>query len=399
MAIEQVLGQVGGQQDILSTLLIWFLMPLIFIYVYPKLTISQTVWSLEKEILKLEDMAKKCQDIVARKIEPRPSAKLRESVRNFMEFFAVSPVSEDPYGIIRKIDLLVRQSEGRFKWFVNQIGPGLSDVEKANVKSALAGAMTTHQIAKILRHMLELIKKYKILQLAMLVQMQMPLIVRQAKAAAAATKAFADGVPIGDGIGPMVVASLIPARARVTVYKDDEFCVTKIKIGGRPILIAKAGGPGATIGRPGKFLLKLMKKQKIDRIITVDAAMRLEGEKAGSVAEGVGVAMGGSVDRYEIEEVAVKKQIPLDAVAIKVSDEEALGPMIKPILESIPVATEALKTSISRTKRSERLLIMGIGNTCGVGNNAKALEENKRLLLRVLKKIEEEKKGRKEESA
>jgi len=378
----------------LSTIIVWFLMPLVFIYLYPKLTISQTVWSLEKEILRLEGMAKGCQDIVARKIEPRPSAKLRENVRNFMEFFAVPPVSEDPYGLIRKIDLLVRQSEGRFKWFVEQIGPGLSDVEKANIRSALAGAMTTHQIAKILRHMLELIKKYKILQLAMLVQMQMPLIVRQAKAATAATRAFADGVPIGDGIGPMVVASLIPAKSNVMVYKDEEFAVSKVSMSGRQILIAKASGPGATVGRPGKFLLKLMQKQKIDRIITVDAAMRLEGEKAGSIAEGVGVAMGGSVDRYEIEEVAVKKQIPLDAVAIKVSDEEALGPMIRPVLDAIPAATEALKTAIGRTKRSERLLIMGVGNTCGVGNNARDLEQNRKDLLKVLAAIEKAKKGK-----
>jgi len=397
MDIAALLGQAGGQQDILSTIL-WFGMFFVFAFFYPKLMISQTIWQLEKDVTKLEDMAKKCQDVVAKKVEARPSAKTRESVRNFMEFFAVSPVSEDPYGVIRKIDLLIRQSEGRFKWFVNQIGPGLSDVEKSNVKSALAGAMTTHQIAKILRHMLELIKKYKILQLAMIVQMQMPLIARAAKAAAAATKAFADGVPIGDGIGPMVAASLIPAKTKVSVYEEEEFAVTKVNVGGRPVLVAKANGPGATVGRPGKFLLKLMQEQRIDRIITVDAALRLEGEIAGSVAEGIGVAMGGSVDRYEIEEVAVKKEMPLDAVAIKVSDEEALMPMIRPVLDAIPAATEALKTAIGRTRKNERLLIMGIGNTCGVGNNSRDLEQNKKYLLTVLRAIGKEKKGKKSEA-
>jgi hypothetical protein len=367
----------------------------VFMFFYPKLMISQTIWSIEKDVLKLEEMSRKCQDIVAKRIEKTPSAKLRTDVRNFMDFFAVPPVSDDPYGIIKKVDMLIRQSEGRFRWFVNQVGPDLSDAEKSDVKSALAGAMTTTQIAKQLRHLLELVKKYKILQLAMIVQMQMPLIARMAKAATNATKAFADGVPIGDGIGPMVTASLVSAKTKTVIYKDEEFAVARTTIGGRPVLIAKADGPGATIGRPGKFLLKLMKKQRLDRIITIDAAMRLEGEKAGSVAEGVGVAMGGSVDRYEIEEVAVKKSIPLDAVAIKVSDEEALGPMIRPVLDSIPAATEALKTALGRTKRSERILIMGIGNTCGIGNNMKALEQNRKYLLKALKKLEEEKKNKK----
>lgn len=394
MDITTLVGQMGGQTDVLSTV-VWFLMFFVFIFFYPKLMISQTLWSIEREVLKLEELARKCQDIVAKKIESNPSARLKQNVRSFMDFFAVPPVADDPYGIIKKIDMVVRQSEGRFKWFVAQIAPNLSDVEKSDVKSALAGAMTTTQIAKQLRHLLELVKKYKILQLAMVVQMQLPLIARMAKAATNATKAFADGVPIGDGIGAMVAASMIPPKTRLTAYKDDEFVVCQTKVGGRPVLVAKADGPGATIGRPGSFLLKLMEKQKINRIITVDAAMRLEGEKAGTIAEGVGVAMGGSVDRYEMEEVAVKKGIPLDAVAIKVSDEEALGPMIRPVLDAVPMAVEAVKTALGRTRKGERILIMGVGNTCGVGNNIHELEQNKKYLLGVLKKIEAEKKAAK----
>ena len=375
--------------------IIWMGTLVIFMLFSQRIMIWQVMPSLEKSTRELEEMALKCQDTVTKKVEARPSAKLKESVKNFMDFFAVTPISEDPYGIIRKIDLVIRQSEGRFRWFVDQIAPDLNDAEKSNIKGALAGAMTTHQIAKVVRHMLELIKKYKIFQIALIMQMQMPLIMRAAKAASSATTAFIDGVPIGDGIGPMVAAGLIPAKAKVTIYKDEEFAAAKAVIGGRPVFVAKASGPGATVGRPGKFLIRFMKKQKIDRIITVDAAMRLEGETAGSVAEGVGVAMGGSVDRYEMEEVAVKKGMPMDAVAIKVSDEEALGPMIRPILDSIPKATEALKTALGRTRRNERILVMGVGNTCGVGNNAKALEEDRKKLLKALAAMEKEKKGKK----
>jgi len=190
----------------------------------------------------------------------------------------------------------------------------------------------------------------------------------------------------------MVAASLIPSKSKIKVYQDEEFALAEVNFAGRKVLVAKANGPGATVGRPGKFLLKLMKKKKINKIITVDAALRLEGEKPGSVAEGVGVAMGGTVDRYEIEEVAVKKNIPLDAVGIKVSDEEALRPMKKEILDAVPKATIALKSAIARSNKKDKILIIGVGNTCGVGNTRKEFEESKKKLLKVLKKIEEEKK-------
>jgi hypothetical protein len=210
-------------------------------------------------------------------------------------------------------------------------------------------------------------------QLAIILQMQIPLISRIAKAAMKATQAFADGAPIGDGIGPLVAANLI--NSNVQVFEKYEFVVAKTKVGGRDVWVSKAAGPGASTGYPGKFLIDFMKKQKIDRIISVDAALKLEGEKTGSIAEGVGVAMGGTgVDRYEIEEIVVKNNIPLDAVVVKVSEEDALEPMKKEVFDAISEATDNVKEILKRTKAKERIMIMGVGNTCGIGNNKKELE-------------------------
>ena len=102
-----------------------------------------------------------------------------------------------------------------------------------------------------------------------------------------------------------------------------------------------------------------------------------------------------TVDRYEIEEVAVKKNIPLDAIGVKVSDEEALGPMKKEVIDAIPRATEVLRIAVKRASKREKILVIGVGNTCGVPNTSKNLPEVKKKLLKVLRKIEEEKKGKK----
>ena len=98
-----------------------------------------------------------------------------------------------------------------------------------------------------------------------------------------------------------------------------------------------------------KFILN----KKISKIITIDAALKLEGEKLGSVAEGVGVAMGGSgVDRYEIEEIAVKQNMPLDAVAVKLSEEDALRPCRRRSSSRSHTRIEAVKKAVQRSARA-----------------------------------------------
>jgi hypothetical protein len=383
-----MLAQFGGG-DWLSTI-IWFILFIIFIFFGPRLMTTQTILKLEKEVSELEGMAEKSKSYILKSISKKSKKNAKNEINNFMEFFAVTPIGTDPYGIMKKLDHIIRNYDNRFRYFVDQIIPDAPKEKKKNIKNALSGAITTHQIAKIVRHYLELIKKYKMFQLAMVIQMQIPLITRIAKAAMRATHAFVDGIPIGDGIGPLVTASLI--KEKVKKFEDEEFVIVKTKMNGKDVWISKAEGPGASTGYPGKFLIKFFKKQKIDRIITVDAGLKLEGEKTGTVAEGVGIAMGGiGVDRYEIEEIAVKRNIPLDAIAIKVSDEEALEPMKKEIFDSIPRAVDAIKSSLERAKKNEKILIIGVGNTCGIDNDFKTIKEVEKKVKKHTKKKQKKK--------
>ncbi len=250
----------------------------------------------------------------------------------------------------------------------------------------LSGAITLYQLTKLVRHFVELIKKTKSVNLAMLLQMQLPLIERLARALLHGTEALSNGWPVGDTIGAYVAANLIGDSKFKEV--DDETIVCRKKYKKRDVIIIKAKGPGGRTGNPGRVFEKISKKEKIAKIVTIDAAMKLEGEKTGTIAEGVGVAIGGvGVEKSYIENIAVKKNIPLDSIIIKMSQEEAITPMKKPIFNSVSKVMRVLDETIERTGEKGKIIIVGVGNTSGVGNNKKEIEEAKKIIKKNIKKM------------
>jgi len=101
----------------------------------------------------------------------------------------------------------------------------------------------------------------------------------------------------------------------------------------------------------------------------IDAALKLEGEKPGEVAEGVGAAISGpGTEQYKIEESVLKYKIPINAVVIKQDIGDAVSPMRKEIFEAAEVALDRVRRVIKeRTKEGDTVIIAGIGNTIGVG--------------------------------
>lgn len=382
-----------GQNDLLSTILS-FAFIFVLIFFAPRLMTTQTIWKLEKDVEELEQMTERARKLTIKRFIKKPTKELHDKIKNFMEFFIAEPVSVDPFGIVKKLDHVLRNADIRQKSFVDTIAPTLSKTEKADLRASLIHTSGIYQIAKIIRHFLETIKKYKIFQLALLLQMQLPLIKRVAKALYESVDAFTKALPVGDGIGAMVAASFIPANAKPKVMQDEEFVYYKTIVSGRRVIVSKADGPGTAIGHPGKFVQNIMKKEKITRIITVDAASGLEGERSGSIAEGVGFGMrgGNPVDSFEIEEISVKNKLYLDDIAIKEVGEEALMSMKRQILDSLPKAIEATKQAIARSRKNDKILLIGLGNTCGIGNNKKAVDAAVEKLRKVHKKQKPQKK-------
>jgi hypothetical protein len=364
---------------------------MIFLVFYPRLMVSQIVWKLEKSARDLEKMSDKSKKFIIENIDKNPSKRVVESVDRFFEFFVIEPVSIDPFGMVKKLEHMLNEQQDRFNYFVEQLMPDADPDKQACIKMGLAGGITVHDIAKIVRHYVEMVRKEKNMQMGMIIQMQLPMIERIARSMYNGTKALTKGEPIGDGIGPLVAAMLSGEKEGAEVEED--IMMSQVRLDGRNAFVFKAKGPGGRIGRPGRAVDKIVNKYKIARIISVDAATKLEGEKTGSVAEGVGVAMGGpGVDRSYIEDVAIKKGIPLDSIIVKMSPEEAIMPMRKAIRDAIPNVKEALNRSVERTKKGDNIIIVGVGNTSGVGNAEKILKDVDKWIEANEKRIEKEKK-------
>ena len=339
---------------------------MVFFLFYPRIMTSQIMWKIERSAKMLEGMSRNSKKFILKEMGGGKSAATREAVDRFFEFFMIEPVSADPFGIMQKLEHLVVEQKDRFSYFVKHNTSHMDEEKMACLEMGLAGGISVHMIAKVVRHYVELVRKTKSVQIAMILQMQLPMIERMAKAMYKGTQAMAKGHPIGDGIGPMVAADLMEKKPK---EMGEDIMVSRRKVSGRNVFILKARGPGGRLGRPGKAVDSLVKKHKISRIICVDAAAKLEGEKTGSIAEGVGVAMGGpGVERSYIENIAVKKNIPLDSVIVKMSQEQAIMPMAKPIKDALPHAKEGIKRSLARVKKGASVIIVGVGNTSGVGN-------------------------------
>jgi hypothetical protein len=362
MFTSQFLGQ-GG--DIVSWL-VWLIFFMVFFMFYPRIMLSQIMWKLEGSAKRLEVMSSQSKKFLLKEIGGKPGKAVKDSVDRFFEFFVITPVGLDPYGMVRKVDHLVKNEHERFRYFVNQVAPGMDEERKSNIEMGFAGGIELHMIAKIVRHYVEMIKKTKSYQIAMLIQMQLPIVERMAKALLKGTRSLAKGEPIGDGIGPWVIANLAGSRKSRKI--EEGIVMAETSIEGRHAFLIRALGPGGRTGYPGKAVEKVLKRNKVARIITIDAAAKLEGEKTGSVAEGVGVAMGGpGVERSYIEDAAVKHDIPIDSIIVKMSAEEAIQPMRKSMTDSLPRVMESLSRSVSRTKKKDKLIVVGVGNASGVG--------------------------------
>ena len=100
----------------------------------------------------------------------------------------------------------------------------------------------------------------------------------------------------------------------------------------------------------------------------IDAALKLEGEKTGEIAEGIGAAIGGiGVDRFKIEESATQNNIPIYAIVVKQTIVEAISVMRKEIAESVKPVHDVIDRIIEeKTEKTDTVIIVGVGNTVGV---------------------------------
>jgi len=198
--------------------------------------------------------------------------------------------------------------------------------------------------------------------------MIMPMLLKQADALVSAMGTLEQGQPLGDGIGPMSVGLLMKDLPKRVIHRETVIAETEHK--NRKVILMKAEGPMGSVGEVDDALIKLLEGDHSDTnaIIMIDAALKLEGERTGEVAEGVGAAIGGyGVEKFKIEEVAFKKNIPLYAVIVKESIIEAISAMKKEISESVSeVHARVFRLIEQAVPENGKVVVIGVGNSLGV---------------------------------
>jgi hypothetical protein len=289
-------------------------------------------------------------------------------VDRIMEHIDILPVTYDPSNVIRRLEHIIDVRDFRFKDEVKLMVPEADETQVNNMTNMLEAALALNQIYKIVRHFYLTGKKTSSFYIILQLQMILPQVMKEARAFAGALTAFTLGQPIGDGVGALVAAKLMHGREEREISRD--VIVSEVPIEGRTAYVLKAKGPGGNVGKPGEAVRQILEEQegKIERLIVIDAAQKLEGEKPGEVVEGTGVAIGGpGVEKYKVEEIATKYKVPINAILIKEGIGDVVSTMRKEITNSVEEVTGRIRRIIlETTKEGDHVIIAGVGNTMGI---------------------------------
>ncbi|MCX8204078.1 MAG: DUF1512 domain-containing protein [Candidatus Nezhaarchaeota archaeon] len=362
----------GDPYQILFSLI--YLLAFITLFMFFNQHFQRMWWTrdVEKAIVRLERYVKHSKEVLLKSVvdQGKPDFDPSKPIEDFLDFFVIEPVDRDPYGVLKRLEHILDVERSHFRSFVARVAPKADPVSAANLEDLIAVTMALNSIYKITKHYLILSKRTKSLLVLMQIAYAVPLIMRIAEAYYNSLDAFSTGKPIGDSAGPMVAGRFMLGYPCVRVAED--MVASQVPVDGRKLIVLKAEGPGGKVGKPGDAVVKVVEEHqnKVARIIMVDAAQKLEGERTGQVVEGVGAAIGDpGPEKYKIEEVATKYKIPLDAVVIKEAIEEAVSTMKKEIVDGVEAAVERVKEIIrTRTKDGDVVILAGIGNTIGIGN-------------------------------
>ena len=202
-----------------------------------------------------------------------------------------------------------------------------------------------------------------------------------------------DSKPIGDSIGPLSLHQFIQESNQSDSNEKDESSeklvpsvtnLTETMIGqsisfeNRECICVRAKGPAALTGNPGEALKQVFiqcenENKDIKLILSINSILRLEGENSGTIAQGIGVAIGGGssehLDQYQIETLAINHNppIPTESIVCRESLEESVNSISELISRAIPKIVRMVKQIIrSQTQPGEVIVILGIGNALGV---------------------------------
>jgi len=365
-----LLGDIGGPLGQIFQVLVTAFF-ILFIFFGQKLQMRMYLLEIDRGLRRLDFIRTSAKDLTVKTVKEqgKPTIDPNPALNVLMEQFLITPVDMDPSGIVGKFDHLLDVRDLKFKDDVRVIAPGASEAQLNNLENLVEAAWALNMIYRIVRHFYLLGKKTGSIFIIFQLQALMPMVMQESEAYLGAARAFAEGQPIGDGIGALVASRLMKDKEKRKVEKD--VVVAETSIEDRRVIALKAEGPGGNVGKPGDAIRFIIEENlgKVSMVVMVDAAVKFEGETSGEVSEGIGAAIGGiGTERFKIEEEATKHRIPVYAVIVKESLQEAITPMKKEILEASEKVIDRIKKLIvERSKPGDTVIIAGIGNTIGIG--------------------------------
>jgi hypothetical protein len=325
---------------------------------------------VSRALTKLKIMRDKAKQAISTAIIDvgKPAGDPKPRLERLLQFFTIPPEGMDPAGVVQRLEHLFDTADTRIRDEIKAIAPGANESQLLNLQNLLEAAQTLNSLYRVVRHFYLLGKKEGTLYSTVQVQMQLPAIMEEAEAYLSLLDAFKQDKPIGDGAGALTASKIMAGQERREIAK--EMVVAETAIDGRRVLVTKAKGPGGAVGKVGDAVSNLIEANvgKVRLVVMVDAGLKLEGEEAGEVAEGIGAAIGGiGVDKYKIEEVATKYKVPVYAIIVKESLKEVLAPMNEPISRAVDTVVARLRTVLQeRTKEGDTVIVVGVGNTLGI---------------------------------
>ncbi len=365
-------GGLAGWISAISQLLFLLFFVLIFLGANQRFQVYMWKGDIKQKLAIIERMALETREKTKEFIIKNKGKNVDNFIKKAMDFFIISPVDIEPTDIIKRMDNLFSSRRSRFKGLLKDVMPESDENVRTRAESVAEISSALNYLVKVIKHILLLEEKTKNWIMVMQLQILMPMLVNIANAYRRATDYFLKGVPIGDGAGPLVARDLAGPNVEWREIVEDTV-VAMSKVENRTLYLVKAKGPGSNVGRPGfatEVLIKELSEngQKPSLLVTVDAALKLESEETGEIAEGVGAAIGDpGPEKIRFERISSEYEIPLRAVVIKMSEEEAITGMDKKIYEATKKAIEVVKRIIRETtKEGDVVVVAGIGNSMGI---------------------------------
>ncbi|OYT68059.1 MAG: hypothetical protein B6U65_00865, partial [Candidatus Wolframiiraptor sp. EX4484-121] len=257
--------QLAGRQDFLSILmsLLWLIFMLIFL-IYPtfsqKIQLSYMLRDIEKKLLKLKYFRDEVRKRTIQHLNKYSDENIEvdEGVDRLLGSVVIEPVDKDPYGIMYKLEHIMNTWEETFENEVRALCPKADEKTVKTLTNLVDVARGLDYIYRVIRHYYLLGKKTSNIYIVLQVQMILPQVMEIAKAYRQASYAFAQGQPIGDGVGVLAVAKLVDGMEKKTYEIAKDTVVQEALWNGRRLLVLRAKGPGGAVGKPGEGVKKLI---------------------------------------------------------------------------------------------------------------------------------------------